>query len=207
MFLLYKIKNGLISMKNHYKKIILSSLVAVLLTACGSSIKEERDTTKQETKLAKAQLGVLAGATVRIEELGAVPYKHIATEITSSGDSIESIGNFDSHSKEYDKDKFYLISVSGGKDMDANDNGKIDANPTINNGTFHAIVKGEDAKAVKGVFKVTTASELVYREVESDINNTASLEAKLDESAKKIFKKSTDDSIEIDNADILNYDQ
>ncbi len=201
-------------MRHPYKKIVLSTMTAMLLAACGSNVKEDGAAVEEivvnmpstETKLAKAQLGVLSGATVKIEELGTVPYELLYTETTSSGESIEEIGNFNAHSESYKKDKFYLLSVSGGLDMDANDDGEIDAIPTINKGTFHAIVKGEDAKAVEGAFKVTTASELVYKKVESDIEDTSTLEEKLDESAKEVLQKSTDETVEVNNADILGYD-
>ncbi len=201
-------------MRYAYKKIVISAMASMLLAACGSNVKEDPASTEDviastpstQTKLAKAQLGVLAGATVKIEELGTVPYKLLFTETTSSGDSIDAIGNFDAHAESYDKNKFYLLSVSGGLDMDANDDGKIDAIPTINKGTFHAIVKGEDAKALKGAFKVTTASELVYKKVKSTIEDTDTLEEKLDESAKEVLQKSTDASVEVNNADILEYD-
>ncbi len=199
-------------MKLFYKKLLLSTVAALSLTACGGTgdssdgDKPNSDTSKENIiqqpeskKSAKAQLGVLAGATVKIEELGQVPYKLLYTETTSSGSTVEEIGNFDAHYEALEDDKFYLYTVSNGLDMDANDDGEIDAIPTVNRGSFHAIVQGKSLKEVKGEFKVTTASELVYKKVKTDINETDSLEDKLNKSAKEIFTG------DVNNTAILQY--
>jgi len=170
----------------------------LLLVGCGSNTNStsiEQPSDKQnstEKNLAKAQLGVLADATVKIEELGVVPYKLIATEMTSDGDEIDKIGNFDAHYKELEKDKYYLYTVTGGIDKDANDDGVIDLIPTINQGSFHAIIKGETAKNLQGKFYVTSVTELQYKKVKSSLNQTADLPNKLDIASKEILKDNTD---------------
>ena len=188
--------------------IMCKSTIPLLLTAnlllvgCGSNTNStsiEQPSDKQnstEKNLAKAQLGVLADATVKIEELGVVPYKLIATEMTSDGDEIDKIGNFDAHYKELEKDKYYLYTVTGGIDKDANDDGVIDLIPTINKGSFHAIIKGEIAKNLQGKFYVTSVTELQYKKVKSSLNQTDDLPNKLDIASKEILK---------DNTDILQY--
>jgi len=128
--------------------------------------------------------------------LGVVPYKLIATEMTSDGDEIDKIGNFDAHYKELEKDKYYLYTVTGGIDKDANDDGVIDLIPTINKGSFHAIIKGEIAKNLQGKFYVTSVTELQYKKVKSSLNQTDDLPNKLDIASKEILK---------DNTDILQY--
>ena len=179
-----------------------------MLTACGGSGRDDAPVSEQpakenptpQTKQAKAQLGALSGATVEIHELGVTPYKLLFTEKTSAGDTVEKTGNFDAHYEALDDEKFYLYTVSNGIDVDANDDGVIDAIPTINKGSFHAIVQGKSVKKVKGDFKVTTASELLYKKVKGDIDDTEKLETKLDSTAKEIFKDS-----EVTSEDILQY--
>ena len=186
-------------MKLNYKHLLLSTTTALLLTACGGN-STQTPAENPQTKQAKAQLGALSGATVEIHELGVTPYKLLFTETTSAGDTVEKTGNFDSHHTELDDEKFYLYTVSNGIDVDANDDGVIDAVPTINKGSFHAIVQGKSVKKVKGDFKVTVASELLYKKVKADINATEKLEVKLDSAAKEIFKDS-----EVTSEDILQY--
>ncbi len=201
-------------MKLHYKSLLLSTITAIILTACGgggsdstpdTSIAPDPTPITESTTLAKAQLGALSGATVEIHELGVTPYKLLYTETTSAGDSVEKTGNFDSHHDSLEDEKFYLYTVSNGLDVDANDDGVMDAIPTVNNGSFHAIVQGKSVKKVKGDFKVTIASELLYQKVKADIDETTQLEEKLSSSAKEIFQKGIDDDIEITNEDILQY--
>jgi len=202
-------------MRLNYKNLLLTTATALLLTACGGSGREEDpevgnqpptvENPTLQTKQAKAQLGALSGATVEIHELGVTPYKLLHTEITSSGDTVEKTGNFDSHHETLEADKFYLYTVSNGLDVDANDDGVIDAVPTVNKGSFHAIVQGKSVKKVKGDFKVTTASELLYKKVKADIDDTEKLEEKLTASAKEIFKDSIDGNTEITSDDILQY--
>ena len=156
-------------------------------------------------KNAKAQLGVLSQAMVKIFELGTSPHKLLFTEITTSGNSVESIGNFNAHEKELKNDKFYLYEVHGGNDMDVNDDGVIDASPTVNAGIFRAVVKGSDVKALGGKFKVTAVSEIQYKKVEEHINNIAVLREKLKDAPKAIIKDDLNNDGKIDGKDILLY--
>ncbi len=156
-------------------------------------------------KNAKAQLGVLSQAMVKIFELGTSPRKLIATEITTSGDTIDDIGNFNAHEKELKDDKFYLYEVHGGKDMDADDDGVIDSTPTVNDGIFRAVVKGSDIKSLSGKFKVTAVSEILYKKVEDHIDNVAVLREKLKDVSKLIIKDDLNSDGKVDTKDILLY--
>ena len=156
-------------------------------------------------KNAKAQLGVLSQAMVKIFELGTSPRKLIATEITTSGTTIEEIGNFNAHEKELKDDKFYLYEVHGGKDMDADDDGVVDSTPTLNDGIFRAVVKGSDVKSLGGKFKVTAISEIQYKKVEDHIDNIAVLREKLKDTPKAILKEDLNHDGKIDGKDILLY--
>lgn len=151
-------------------------------------------------KNAKALLGVLSDAMVKIFELGTSPHKLIATEITTSGDTIEAIGNFNTHENKLNNDKFYLYEVHGGKDMDVDDDdGIVDNVPTI----FRAVVKGSDVKSLGGKFKVTAVSEIQYKKVEEHINNIAVLREKLKDAPKAIIKDDLNNDGKIDAKDVL----
>jgi hypothetical protein len=156
-------------------------------------------------KNAKAQLGVLSKAMIKVYELGTSPHKLLFTEITTDGNTVEAIGNFNAHEKELNADKFYLYEVHGGNDMDVDDDGMIDSSPTINEGIFRAVVKGSDVKSLGGKFKVTAISEIQYKKVEKHIDNIAVLEEKLKEAPELIIKDDLNNDGKIDAKDILLY--
>ncbi len=187
------------------KKNFLAVSVSTLLAACGGS--GGGNSTNVEIKPAKAQLGALADANIDIYEIGSKqPYKHLFTEKTSTGKTVVTTGNFNSHSESLIADKFYLYKVSKGMDIDANDDGVVDKKAIENKGEFHAIIKGTYAKSVGGHFKITAASEIQYRKVKSKINDKPALEKALDDSAKEIIKTDVDGDATISSNDVLQYD-
>jgi len=124
------------------------------------------DVTNEEATqyLGKAQLGVLSKATVKLYELTGLERKLLASTVTSEGDSIESIGNFNLYLEKLEDDKLYLYEVNGGEDFDVNDDGIIEDVPTNNTGTFHLLVLGSELKAIKEA-KVTAVSEIIYQKL------------------------------------------
>ena len=105
-------------------KIVLSLVASTMLfTGCGgggattnpssggSAGGSDNKTPITVEKNAKAQLGVLSKAMVKVYELGTSPHKLLWTEITTEGDTVEAIGNFNAHEKELKADKFYLYEV------------------------------------------------------------------------------------------------
>ncbi|CAA6812640.1 MAG: Unknown protein [uncultured Sulfurovum sp.] len=112
----------------------------------------------------KAQLGVLSKATVKLYELNKLERKLLATTLTSEGDSIESIGNFNLYLEKLDNEMFYLYEITGGTDFDVNDDGIIDEQGTINHGTFHLLVLGSHIKSIQKA-NVTVISEIIYQKL------------------------------------------
>ena len=120
------------------------------------------------TKNGKAQLGVLAKATVKLYELTKEERKLLAIELTTVGDSIKSIGNFNLHLEKLKDNKLYLYEVSKGEDYDVNDDGNIDETSTKNSGTFHLLVLGSHIKRIKYI-RITALSEIVYQKLYSSL--------------------------------------
>ena len=199
------------------EKLIFSVLaVVMLITGCGGGGGETNDDNSHTSSSsqsdfigtsggnAKAQLGVLAGAIVKIYELGN-SNKLLYTEKTTSGTTIETIGNFNAHEDELDNDKFYLYEVNGGKDWDADDDGIVNENPLSNKGTFRAIVKGSTVKSLGGKITISAVSEILYTKLEKHQNNTALLAEKLNEEPKTIIKDDLNNDGKIDESDIMLY--
>ncbi|GEM_PF-2740086 len=157
------------------KKLLSFGFLFLMFIGCGvtnygsqenSNLSEgEESTLEAPLSGSKVILGPLAGARVRIYEiLDNGSYKLLWTEQTSSGNSLDEIGHFDSHKDELLPDQFYLYEATGGCDWDVEDDGAMDQICTPNNGTLRAIVRGKDV-IESGGLNLTIATELVYEKI------------------------------------------
>ncbi len=115
-------------------------------------------------------------------------------------------------------DELLLVSVTGGKDIDANDDGIVDSNPTINKGTIHALVTAKELRDNK--VNVTLLSEIVYQYVKDLIGNAHpdDIKTAIMTVSKKLFKTSIASNLsylnnvlqfypeKVDNRSELNFD-
>ncbi|CAA6808395.1 MAG: Proprotein convertase subtilisin/kexin type 7 [uncultured Sulfurovum sp.] len=153
----------------------------------------------------KAQLGVLAKATVKLYELNKVERKLLATTTTSEGTDIKSIGNFNLYLEKLEDDKFYLYEVSGGEDFDVDDDGIIDTQSTANQGLFHLLVLGQHLKSIQTA-TVSVVSEIVYQRLISSLSlENSELTDKMQELAQKIIEEDINGDGFIGIEDILKY--
>jgi hypothetical protein len=110
------------------------------MIGCGSG--SSKTTNKPDKKhISKSHYGALAGATVKIYEIG-TEKKLLFTQETTSGDSVKEIGNFDMHENELDSKKFYQFQITGGENWDIDKDGIKDSEPTTNSQIFRAVYKG-----------------------------------------------------------------
>jgi hypothetical protein len=132
------------------KKSIMFIISIFILSGCGggesSTTKNSIDKTPLITtnidKTSKAYFGTLAEATVNIYQLGEGDKRLLFTEKTSTGSTMDEIGNFNAHFDELKKNKFYQYEVIGGKNWDADKDGNLDSQPTNNEITYRAINRG-----------------------------------------------------------------
>lgn len=110
----------------------------------------------------RALLGVLAGAAVAVYDYSDLTTP-IHTTTTSADDDISLAGRFDIPESLIDNDGLYMIAISGGDDLDANNDGVADASPTGNAGTLHLVISGSRLKA--GDFQANILTEIIYRKV------------------------------------------
>jgi len=200
---------------------VYALLIILILAGCGGSStvnsstdgtdssneSEPIDTSSSDgakDKLGKAQLGVMSNATVKLYEVEGGEQKLLATEITSRGDSIEDIGNFNLNLGLLEDDKLYLYEVSGGEDYDANDDGEIDSSPTQNLGSFQLIAKGDSLKKAQNI-KITIVSAIIYKLVKPYLENS-DISSKLLAFTKEVVQEDINGDGIIDMDDILSYD-
>jgi hypothetical protein len=205
------------------KKIVIF-LVAFIFMGCGGSstqttINEDNSSTESEPtdtpnddttttdeivdKLGKAQLGVMANATVKLYIVEGTEQRLLATKITSRGDSIETIGNFNLHLELLEDNKLYLYEVSGGEDNDVDDNGEIDETPTQNLGSFQLIARGKRLKKAQRV-NITIVSTIVYKLVKPYLSS-GDIASKLLIFSREVIQKDIDGDGNIGMGDVLSY--
>ena len=153
----------------------------------------------------KAQLGVLSNATVKLYELHGYEKKLLVSTTTSTGNSIESIGNFNLYPEKLQNEKFYLYEVSGGEDYDVDDDGIIDSDPTLNKGTFHLLVLGRHIKILQQA-QVTVISEILYQKLYNSLSlSTTELILEMQKLSLEIIQEDINDDGFIGIEDVLKY--
>jgi len=190
-----------------YLKFLVINL-SFLIIGCGGGSTTTSNTNTTTPLQGTAKLGNLADANVtiyRVEDNGTLT--SLYTETTSSGTTLDKIGKFDMHVDALDNNTFYVYKVTGGKDWDANDDGKLDINGTVNKGTIRAIAKGSELKAIGNNFIVSYETELVYEEIVSNFKNKFNKNTfvtKLQNAIKKIIKDVNSNG-NIDEKDMLTF--
>jgi hypothetical protein len=158
--------------------------------------------------LKNAMLGPISGGAVEIRKM--TTNEVVYTGITTKGDDIVTAGVIEiptEVSETFVDDEVYIIDVEGGEDIDSDDDFYIDAHPTQNSGTLHAIVTGKQLKYLS--FKVNILTEIAYQVSKAKLKGSkVELLAHLDDIAKKIFSQKVflgDTSLALNYLDILTW--
>jgi len=163
---------------------------------------------KDTGKIGKAQMGRLKGATVKIFKLLENGQKELlTTETSNSTGSLNLIGNFDLHTELLEDHSFYIYEISGGEDIDIDDNAEEDATSTKNHGVMHLISKGIWIKNANQKIRVTPLSEILYTYLErdgfSDLENALTKYAQI--LLKTSLKTSLNNDEKINAKDIMHF--
>ncbi len=176
----------------------------VILTACGGGGSGVGQTTPTESYVkGVAQLGYISGGKVSLCAVDDLQ-KPIAETTTVESHDIDKAGRFTFKNLALENDAYYLLKVSGGVDIDADDNGIADTNATPLKGIVHAVVSGEE---LKHSVKINALTDMVYEKIAGSLQTLSNTEIKdaLDENTKKyLFDVNGDDSV--DYSDILAFD-
>ena len=143
------------------KKIISTSIV-ILLTACGSG-SNNTDTINQN----QALLGPLSGATVTAY-LATDLNTAVETTTTTTGNDLNNTGRFTLTLSGLADSDWVLVKVSGGEDIDANDDGVIDTIPTDNLGSVYSLAT---AGSWRSGANVTPLTDMIYHFADSHYNS------------------------------------
>ena len=122
------------------------------------------------SNLLRAQLGLLTGADVTAVRTTNTT-EILESTTTSSAADISTGGTFALRLNDVSDDEWIMVSVSGGTDIDTNNDGIVDAVPVDNNGTIRAIARAAEWRSPGLV--VSTLSEVAVQQL---INISESLE-------------------------------
>jgi hypothetical protein len=128
--------------------------------------------------------GSVAGATVTITDLrsGAVAQDNLSSltqaefianrsqeEWDKQGDLGKqlNLGNFTVDKDNFTAARWYLVTVTGGSDLDADGNRRVDGTPSQVGGTWHALMQGSQLRS-RG-FYISPLTDALYRSVRDDI--------------------------------------
>ncbi|MBL4869031.1 MAG: hypothetical protein JKY67_21920, partial [Pseudomonadales bacterium] len=114
----------------------------------------------------QALLGPVVGATINVYHILARPADlPFCRTVTIDSPDINAAGSFAIPTEcNIKSDNHYLVEVVGGMDIDADDDGVIDASPTPVNGSFHAYVTGQ--QILTNAWNVTVLTEAIYRNIQ-----------------------------------------
>ena len=114
----------------------------------------------------QAQLGPLSGATINVYRITDLNTPVEGPVTAKSSDDLTIAGSFDLNLTGIIDSEWLLVTASGGQDIDANDDGVIDAKPTSNSGTIHALATAAD---IKSGIKLNVLSEMAWQTLKANI--------------------------------------
>ncbi len=151
-----------------------------------------------------AQLGYISGGDVKLFELSNLNTPIATTKSATS--SVESeAGRFSFEKVALDAQKYYLLQISGGKDIDPNDDGETLPDEAVDiNGSVYTLAKGDDL--LDGKVRINVLSDIAYQKLKASLSTLKSsdIDAALDANAKE-YLYDIDGDGEIGHKDILAF--
>ena len=191
-------------------RLFILSLFSLVFIACGSggsggSSSGGTNPNAKADASGTAQLGYIQNGDVKLFELSNLN-KTIAQTKSSSSSDIKEAGKFTFKNLVLDNDKYYLIEISGGKDIDPNDDGEIKANEAVDlKGSVYALAKGEDLKS--GDVRINALSDMAYQKLKGSISTltTSDIHIELAKNAKEYLYDINGDG-KVNHKNILAFD-
>lgn len=110
----------------------------------------------------QALLGPIVDADVAIYAIDALSTPHCTVRTTAASNTLTQAGLINIPQSCIADDTLYIIVVSGGEDIDADNNGMIDDTPTPMLGTLHAIASKKQLTDTQ--WQVNALTEIAYQE-------------------------------------------
>ncbi len=149
---------------NTCKKWLGVGLLSLSLVGCGGGGNSSSPDTSAKNNPGNnfALLGPLIGADVKAYRLNDLQTPIEQTTTFNLPDDFATAGSFSLTLSNIPEDEWLLVSVSGGEDIDADDDGVLDSSFTANHGTIYLLAKKEDL--ITGA-NVNAISDIIVREI------------------------------------------
>lgn len=183
-------------------------LIVFILAGCGgggdSTMPVENDTPLESVSHhTQALLGPVVNAAVEIYDATDLAAGLLCSGVTSDAADLDQAGFIEIPQDCVTEQGLYLLVVSGGSDIDTDDDGIIDPSPTQVKGAFHALITGSQIAA--GNAKATALTDAAYQHVRYLLAAGSSqndiLQA-LDFSAVRLLKRDLNSDGTIDHLDL-----
>jgi hypothetical protein len=147
-------------------------LLVSLFAGCGGGGSGTTPTGAGDNPVAagnnQALLGPLSGTEIRAYRLTDLNSPVEGPLLAKSSlDDLTLAGSFDLVLANIPEDEWVLVTATGGMDIDADDDGNLNANATLNKGTIQAIATAGDWR--NGV-KVTAVTDMIFRRLALGLN-------------------------------------
>ena len=179
----------------------IALLVAWGLAGCGGG--GSSGGTEESTLRGVAQLGYIAGGKAELFALG--DEKHpLASAFTSAKEG--AYGTFAMEGVRLPADEYFVLRVTGGRDMDPDDDGVVSETETVRiDGAVHAVVSRREL--LEGGVRVTALTDMAYRRIgggdgKPDASRVRSV---LDEEARSLLYDVDGDG-RVDATDLQRFD-
>jgi len=152
-----------------------------------------------------AQLGYISGGSVKLFDLSNLN-QPIATTTSSTSINPTKAGSFSFSGVTLSANKYYLIEISGGFDIDVNDDGIIDTTTQAAlKGKVYSLAKG--SALTSGNVRINALSDMAYQRIKGSLSTltVAQIDAALTKSAKAYLYDVNGDG-QVDQTDILAFD-
>jgi hypothetical protein len=176
-------------------KTLLAALCVSMITACDgisgtggpSRVADDSGADKQTPKEGQAVLGPIVGATVMIRDIEDI--NAIACSTTTADNSdLAKAGAISFSEPCIFGDHLYVVTVSGGNDIDYDDDGARDATATPNTGEFRALLSGE--QLLQNNWKTNALTETAFQAVQYALQqDAADIVATLDDLAQQLVSR------------------
>jgi hypothetical protein len=187
---------------------------AIILSGCGSSgggggnsESSASNTSNNSRKLSSAGqaiLGPLVDSIVELYPLSGLDQPPILTATTAFSTDLDEAGTFSIPGELVNDNELYLVKIIGGEDIDVDDDGVLDALPTPNSGTIHAVLTADQLRT--GNYHISVVTEVVYQLLRYTLSADyprETIEFELDRQALMVLKSDIDGDSDIDRDDIV----
>lgn len=176
----------------NWANLVAVLLVTVLLGGCNSSATSAGAAAVQsQSYTGHALLGPLVNAKVEVYSLADIDGDPVFSTETHDSENLDEAGQFSIPASALKDDNLYVVKVSGGQDVDADDDGVRDGTPTENKGAIHALLTTDQIR--RGDYNISILTEVLYRrlayllsagyskeDIVSELNYRASIALKSD---------------------------